>query len=259
MGVIGKFDTDSKALISRINAHEKFGSKDINEWIFKCLELSDGMNVIDIGCGTGKQSIPMAEIVGTSGDILSVDISIDSLNILSKEASKMNLEKRINLLQCNLDNLNDHLGQNKYDRVLASFSIYYSQNPKKIFETINATLKQNGIFFFCGPSFQNNIELKEFVAGIKRTTVEHSSTGSCFMEKTGQVLANDIFDKTNILLFENPLQFDSPDSLYSYWSSHNFYEPSIDDVFKSTAVEYFKSNKCFTTNKRVLGVKSVKQ
>ena len=260
MAITGKFNTDSKALANRIAAHDKYGSKDINEWIFKNLELGKGLSIVDLGCGTGKQTIPMAEIVGSTCNITAVDVSNESLDILINEARNKNLEKNITVLNCDLDNLNvQHLGSNKFDRVLASYSIYYSKNPEALFETIQTGLKPGGLFFFCGPSAENNGELKKFIASIKNSPVEKAASGADFMENTGQELARNMFNSVEISIFDNPLKFDTPDSLYRYWSSYNLYDEKLDSAFQEAANEHFKTSDYFITYKRVLGVKAKKQ
>ncbi|MCL4547436.1 MAG: methyltransferase domain-containing protein [Bacteroidetes bacterium] len=258
MAITGKFNTDSKALVNRINAHDKFGSKDINEWIFQKLELKKGLQIVDLGCGTGKQTIPMAEIVGPSGSVTAVDVSSESINILSREAIRKSIDKNITVMNCDLDDWNKHLGKTKFDRALASFSIYYSKNPEALFETVCSVLKPNGLFFFCGPSLKNNSEIKEFIAAIKNSSDESVTGGADFMEKTGQLLAHKLFKAVEVSIFENPLKFDSPDSLYQYWSSCNMYDEKIDAAFQKAAQEHFKTNKYFAAYKRVIGVKAKK-
>jgi ubiquinone/menaquinone biosynthesis C-methylase UbiE len=258
MPISGKFNTDSKALINRINAHDKFGSKDINDWIFQNLELAEGLSIVDLGCGTGRQSIPMAKAVSSSGSILAIDISIDSLSSLMAVAKNNNVENRITVLNTDLDNLETNLIENKYDRVLSSFSIYYTKNPEKLFNVIYSTLKLGGIFFFCGPSSKNNSELKNFISTIKNSSEDKISGGADFMENAGQKIAGDLFGEVETFQFENPLMFDSADSLYSYWSSYNLYDGNIDAAFKEAAVKHFRTNNYFITNKRVIGVKAIK-
>jgi ubiquinone/menaquinone biosynthesis C-methylase UbiE len=258
MAISGNFNTDSKALENRINAHSKFGSKDINDWIFENLEVSEGYSIVDLGCGTGKQTLPMAEAVGDKGKIIAVDISKDSLDVLSKEAKKKSVNERIKLVHCGLDELQNNLDENAYDRILSSFSLYYSKNPKEVFLTIKNSLKKGGIFFFCGPSPENNSELKMFHQKLKEVNNVSKSEGALFMENVGQPLVKDLFGNLSINNFENTLRFDSAEALYTYWSSYNLYDPDIDKKFQTAAIEHFKTNNFFETKKRVIGIKVIK-
>ncbi|MBA4405761.1 hypothetical protein C0389_00645 [bacterium] len=258
MSITGDFNTDASALQKRIQSHVKFGSKEINEWIFENMELSRGISIVDLGCGTGKQSIPMSQIIGVDGTVLSVDISQDALNSLSLEAKQKGLNNRIKLLCCDLDNINNHLEENAFNRALSSFSLYYSQNPYDVIKTIWKLLKNDGLFFFCGPAKDNNAELKSFHNKIKG--VENTSLvgGALFMEITGRDIATEIFGEIEVFHFENKLKFNSHEALFNYWSSYNLYDKNIENKFISEAISHFKKHSSFETTKRVIGVKAKK-
>lgn len=258
MAIVGKFNTDSKALINRINAHDKFGSKDINEWIFQKLELKKGLQIVDLGCGTGKQSIPLAQVVGKNGKIIAVDVSKESLDVLMNESKNKNVSDIITSVHSDFDGLNEHLTATKHDRVLASFSIYYSNNADSTFKFIHGSLKAGGIFFFCGPSNENNNELKKFISDFSNNPKQEQSDSAEFMENNGQELAKKYFTNIHVFRFENPLIFDSADSLYSYWRSYNLYSEQLDAKFRDAVEKHFEKNSFFVTKKRVLGVKATK-
>lgn len=258
MTIVGDFNTDASALGKRIQAHDQFGSRDINEWIFLNMEISKGNSIVDLGCGTGKQTIPMAQFVGDDGNILAVDVSQEALGVLSKESEKNGLSKRIKLLCCDIDDIKMHLKENTYDRIISSFSLYYSQRTKEVLESIRQALKVNGVLFFCGPSKDNNIELRTFHNRVKGSSSSTLSGGAIFMEETGPSLANEIFGKTEIVLFNNTLKFNSAESLYSYWSSYNLYDKNLKDKFLSEAIKHFKTQPVFETQKRVIGIKAKK-
>ncbi|TSA26055.1 MAG: class I SAM-dependent methyltransferase [Ignavibacteriales bacterium] len=258
MTVAGDFNTDTRALEKRIQAHDQFGSKDINEWIFDNLELSIGISIVDLGCGTGKQTIPLAQFVGDDGHILAVDISQEALDTLSKESEKKGLSKRIKLLCCGLDDLKMYLTENTYDRIVSSFSLYYSHHTKEVFESIRKALKVGSILFFCGPSKDNNIELRTFHNRVKGSSSSTLSGGALFMEEVGPSLTNEVFGKMEIVHFSNTLKFNSAESLCSYWSSYNLYDKNLKDKFLSEAIKHFKTQQVFETQKRVIGIKARK-
>jgi len=258
MAIKGQFNTDAKALNRRICAHDKYGTKDINEWIFRNLGLARSMSILDLGCGTGKQTIPLAKLVGHEGAVLSVDISQEALNVLLEEATKKGLSEQVTALCCSLDDVHIHLQNRRFDRVLSSYSLYYAQDPGNLIKTIWEVLKPGGHFFFCGPARDNNGELKAFHYSLEGVPVPPENGGSVFMEEIGQRLVREVFPKVEVTFFENPLRFTSPEALHAYWSSYNLYEDKLDDSFKVTASEHFNKNAVFITKKRVIGIKAVK-
>ena len=258
MAIKGRFNTDAEALKKRINAHQKFGSRDINEWIFQHLQPAEAQTILDLGCGTGKQSIPLAGIVGPSGHILAVDVSADALAALMTEAAQKGVSERITPLNCGLDDIPEHLTGKRVDRALSSYSLYYAEHPDVVMTAVRDALRDGGVFFFCGPSRDNNRELKAFHYDVKGTPMPPLTGGAAFMEETGPRLARMLFPQVDIVTFENPLRFDSPQALYAYWSSYNLYDPEIDAAFRDAVDAFFRRHNVFATYKRVLGVRARK-
>jgi ubiquinone/menaquinone biosynthesis C-methylase UbiE len=254
----GRFNTDALALKRRIASHDKYGSIDLNAWIFDHLQLKTGLAILDLGCGTGKQSLPLAKIVGRAGHIHAVDFSKEALDELSRSARDLGLEKRIRVLRAGLDELGEHLEEQQFDRALASFSLYYAQYPRRVFQLLYRAMKPGGILFFCGPSQDNNAELKRFHYSLRGGEPPAAAGAAVFMEEAGQLLAQEVFGFVDIFTFENRLVFDSAEALYSYWSSYNLYDQGLDSEFRSVAAKYFETHRVFETQKRVIGVKTVR-
>lgn len=64
------------------------------EEIFQDL-VSPGMTALDIGCGPGFFTIPMARMVGEKGRVIAADIQTRMLDRLSKNARRAGVEARI--------------------------------------------------------------------------------------------------------------------------------------------------------------------
>jgi len=264
----GRFDTDSRALQERISAHDRFGAKDLNVWIFDQLSPARGHNVLDLGCGTGKQSLALADVVGDDGHVTSVDLSAASLGVLAEAAAAAGFNGRITAVHADLDEIPELLADVQVDRVVASYSLYYALDAERLIEFVSRALRPGGVFFFCGPTSANNGELRDFH---RRLRVEgqpsrQADTGppighkgadaGLFMEKTGPDAARSSFRTVALSDFENPLQFKSSDALYDYWRSYNLYDPSLDEAFRNAAKRHFTSHDVFTTVKRVVGVRA---
>ena len=81
-------NTDKEKLAKRIETHERYSKYDINEWIFGILKIKDTESVLDIGCGTGKQLIPIVE--KTKGLVVGVDVSKESLAHIKSSVGNKN-------------------------------------------------------------------------------------------------------------------------------------------------------------------------
>ena len=123
MGKIGKFDTDAIALKQRVKAHKDFGNNELNEWIFSSINLKANSNVLDLGCGFGKQSIDMLK---RGLFVVAVDASRASLNELEKSSKAEGLNKSLLAIESKFDNMK--LPSLEYDYVVSSYAFYYSKD-----------------------------------------------------------------------------------------------------------------------------------
>lgn len=110
------------------------------EYIFNCLKKHESKTVLDLGCGGGLLSIPLAlkeyQVVGIDGGDKNIEIAKDN-------ASKFALNN-IEFISCMAEHIpEDHFG--KYDAVVCCEMIEHVENLDKIIEIISKLLKKDGI------------------------------------------------------------------------------------------------------------------
>jgi len=246
------------ALKHRIQAHEQYGSRDLNEWILEHMQVAEGFSILDLGCGTGKQTLPLAHRVGETGRVLAVDISQEALEAVSQSSKELGVEKRIDLLCTGMDDLGKYLPEQRFDRVLSAYALYYAQSPRTVLEVVYRSLKLAGMLFFCGPARDNNAEIKRFHYALRGEQPPVGSGWDVFMEEVGEPLAQQLFAQVETFTFLNPLRFDSAEALYMYWSSYGLYDETLDASFKAAAARHFQTYAVFETVKRVIGIKATR-
>lgn len=249
----GAFDTDTRALEERIRAHDRYGARDLNEWIFSHLAIARSQTVLDLGSGTGKQSIPMAEMVGAGGRVVAVDASAESLEALRLEATARGVADRIVRVRSTFEDLQRSMLAGPFDRALSSYALYYARDPDAVVGLVRVSVRPAGRFFFCGPGWDNNSELRDFHYAL-RGEVAPPTAAAEFMEVGGPDLARKHFGNVDRCTFENPLTFDSAEALVGYWRSYNLYDQTLDASFQAAAERHFERHGSFTTVKRVVGV-----
>ena len=82
--------------------------------------LNEKSNILDIGCGTGGQTITIAE--NSQGNILGVDLFPDFINKLNENAQKLNLQNRIKGIVGSMDNLS--FNNEEFDLIWSEGAIY---------------------------------------------------------------------------------------------------------------------------------------
>lgn len=73
-----------------------------NSWRRKTVKIvgaKQGMNMVDICCGTGKMTLELAAAVGPSGKVTGIDFSEEMLNIARRSISQASFNDHIRLLQ----------------------------------------------------------------------------------------------------------------------------------------------------------------
>ncbi len=252
----GRFDSDTAALERRLESHERFGRRDLNEWIFAHLAPAARHRILDLGCGTGKQSIPLAETVGASGEVICLDVSAEALETVTRRSRDLGVDTRLRAVQAELDRLAEVLSGERFDRVVGSYCLYYARRPETLFAWLGDALVPGGVLFFCGPSRDNNAELKRFHYGLRGESPPPTTAGAAFMEDEGQRLTRAVFGAVEVFTFENALDFDSPEALHRYWSSYNLFDETLDEAFRDAAARHFRSHTSFKTVKRAVGVRA---
>ena len=66
------FREGKKSLDDRIDIHSLYGSHNIDDWMLNLVSLEPGSKILDLGCGSGKQSFQFynhlngdCEVIGT--------------------------------------------------------------------------------------------------------------------------------------------------------------------------------------------------
>lgn len=63
----------------------------VDDIITDILKVAPGMTCVDLGCGAGAVSIPLAQAVGENGRVYAVDVNTDVLDIIRRKNPSANL------------------------------------------------------------------------------------------------------------------------------------------------------------------------
>lgn len=238
-------NTDKEKLTKRIEAHEKYSKYDINEWLFGILKIKGNESVLDVGCGTGKQLIPISE--KTKGLVVGVDVSKESLEHIKNAIGN---KSNVKLINSSMEEMFEQLTQfPKFDIIISCFAIYYSKKPEETILQLKELLKDNGSLFICGPGINNNKALLELHSKIAELPKMHKG----FFENFAISFLKNNFKNVKVFKFENPITFPDVESLTEYWLSYSIGDKNKAEEFRKAAEEEFKGKK-FTTVKEVIGV-----
>ncbi len=113
--------------------------------------VREGMNVLDIGCGMGFFSLPLAKLVGGTGRVVCVDLQEKMIGGLIKKVRKANFEKRIDARICSQNSLGVRDIAGRIDFALAFALVHEVPDKERLLSEIYDSMKQSGKFLLAEP------------------------------------------------------------------------------------------------------------
>jgi len=110
--------------------------------------VKSGDTALDIGCGPGFFTIPMAEMVGEKGLVIAADINQGMLDRVKRRAEAAGVSARIRLQLCESNRLG--IGQ-QADFALAFWMAHEVRDLDRFFAEIRTLLKPGGAFLLVEP------------------------------------------------------------------------------------------------------------
>ena len=129
--------------------------------------VKPGMTAMDVGCGVGWFSIPMARMVGDQGKVIAIDLQQQMLDMLRRRAEKAGVASRIELRKCE----KDRLGVNaEADFALVFAMLHEVPDQARMLGEIHNCLKPGGKLLLAEPpihvtakTFDNEVAVAEKV------------------------------------------------------------------------------------------------
>ena len=112
--------------------------------------ISEGMTVMDIGCGVGFFTIPMAEITGKHGRVIAVDLQPEMLAGLDNNARKAGVDN-ITLHQCAANSLNIGQWEGSISFVLIMMMLHEVPDPDRLIKEVYSAVASGGKLLFSEP------------------------------------------------------------------------------------------------------------
>jgi ubiquinone/menaquinone biosynthesis C-methylase UbiE len=206
------YQETSSDLLARIDIHNKFGGRDIDEWMLDLLKVNKGARILDVGCGAGKQCFIFHRALEGEADITGGDVSQELLT----KALQENAEIGAPITFTELDfNKRFPFDSHQYDLVSACFTIYYAEDIPFTISEMHRVLKQGGRLFTTGPMPENKQLFYDIIHEATNKPIPPMPGSSRY---GSQILSTikDQFSRVEVHIFENPLTFESAEPFLTY-------------------------------------------
>jgi ubiquinone/menaquinone biosynthesis C-methylase UbiE len=109
-----------------------------------------GQRVLEIGCGLGFCTLPLAELVGREGRVTATDVVPELLDKLAQSAERAGLAGRIRAVLCPAERLKL---PHEHDFALAFWSMHETDDPARAARRIRSALRDGGGFLVIEPAW----------------------------------------------------------------------------------------------------------
>ncbi|RJQ40066.1 MAG: class I SAM-dependent methyltransferase [Anaerolineaceae bacterium] len=199
-------------LLARINIHERYGTRNIDAWMIETIPLKEGMHILDVGCGAGKQCFAYFDTLHGNARIVGGDVS-DELLAKAREENK---KRGTDIIFTELDfNKPFSFDDNTFDLASCSFAIYYAEDIPFTIREMHRVLKPGGSLFTTGPMPENKKVFYDIIKEATQKIIPPMPGSSRYStEILGAVKA--LFAHTDLIIFENPLTFNEAEPFLIY-------------------------------------------
>ena len=122
--------------------------------LLDCLRLAGGESVLEIGCGTGAVTLPLAQAVGVHGRVVAVDISEPMLGVARQRIAESGMHN-VTLLQGDAQVF--ALEPAAFDVATSRMGVMFFADPVAAFRNIGSALKPDGrLVFACWAPLAEN-------------------------------------------------------------------------------------------------------
>lgn len=141
--------------------------REVNGLLLARAAPTPGENVLEIGCGTGATTVPLAEAVGAHGRVLGVDIAEPMLAAARKRVAGSGLA---NVSLVLADAQAHRFEPARFDLILSRFGVMFFADPRAAFANLCGAARPGGrLCFACwAPLAENPQWLVAYEAALRR-------------------------------------------------------------------------------------------
>jgi len=206
------FQETSNDLMTRINIHDAYGARNIDKWMLKVLPLKQGMTILDIGCGAGKQCFSYLAQLSGKAAITGGDVSEELLAKAEEENQKLGNHVQFQTLNFNTA---FPFSDAKFDLASCSFAIYYAEDIPFTIKEMHRVIKPGGFLFTTGPMPENKQLFYNIIREATGKEIPPMPGSSRYSSEILDAVKTQ-FSSVDVLIFQNPLTFPGIEPFLAY-------------------------------------------
>ncbi len=207
-----EYEETTRDLQTRIDIHQQYGRRDIDQWMLEMLRPAKGSKILDVGCGSGKQLLAFHNQLEGDAEITGGDINQELLEEAKLRNAEFGDPWRLMLLD--FDRRFD-LAEDTYDIATCCFALYYAREAGFTIGEMRRVLAPGGRLFTTGPMPENKRLFYEIITEATGKEIPQMPGSSRYGSEILQEI-RDRFSSVEVRIFENPLEFDAVEPFLDY-------------------------------------------
>lgn len=223
--------TKTEYLEKRLEINRAYSSSDFNGWLFGHLDVKPGEDVLDVGCGSGAQTLPFADMVGSEGSVSALDIAAESIDLLNSRVKPgTNVEAIVSDMAETGRHITDTFRVKQYDLAHAAYSLYYCLEREKVLDAMRGALKPGGRVAIFNPNAPHGlVELAS-----RHTEIPEPVLASLeFGPKVLEPYFKRAFGTYEVHLFHNVVTLPSSDLMLEFYRQTTYHDPEAEEGMKA--------------------------
>lgn len=221
--VIKQYRSDEN-LNRRISLHNySTGKTPWAEWVLEQLELSEGMEILCLGCGNASNLLAVVEKLPRNLTFLLTDYSEGMLEKAREgfAAKKAVLEEKNIKIEYQVADANCLSLTGSYDRITANHMLYHVEKRQELLEKVKHLLKPEGMFCATTIGERHMQELHEFVEQFDtRIEMPFQKLTCGFLLENGREQLAEAFSEVECVICDSDLLVDAAEPVYEYVYSY---------------------------------------
>lgn len=224
-GTVSDVATSHASLTARLASNERYGGVDFQGWLLGHLGVEPGMDILDVGCGSGAQTLRLLAQVGAAGSVSALDISAESVAALRRAAPAPNLQVEAADMADLAQVVAGRFRHRRYDLAQSTYALYYAADPVAVLEAMRLALKPGGRMAVCVPNNPHGL-----VELVKRFRPVPEAVESC--GRFGPEVLEPYFRRrcatVDIHLLRNDLAIPRTDEVIGFLRNSSYFAPAIE-------------------------------
>ncbi len=232
--------TSTSYLEKRLEINRAYSVANFDDWLFERLKVVAGEDILDVGCGSGAQTLLFANFVGRSGSVCSLDISNDSIDLLK---SRIQPGLRVEAIAADMGDLAQVIQYSfsvkQYSLTHSSYALYYSPKRLEVLDVMRQALKPGGRCAVFTPNRPHGlVKLAGRFTNIPAAVYESLRFGPDVLHPYFEKH----FRRFEVHHFHNVLSVPSVDLLIEFYRQTTYYDSDAETKIRAVVSEKIRSD-----------------